>query len=160
VNLERHYQNAYVTADIDRAIEAMKAKYGIGDADILRTEATTPVWTPSGSGPNTSKLAFIWVGKLQYELIEPISGPSDLYSAAVARDQLMRFHHVAMRVMDWDAFRAEVDRKGWPVAISGEGGNGLKFLYLDARDTLGHYLEYVYAPPQMWAYLDPNGVTG
>jgi hypothetical protein len=157
--LERHYQNAYVTPDINKAIEAMKAQYGLTDADVLYTEATTPVWTPNGSGQNTSKLAFIWIGKLQYELIEPVSGPSDLYSAAVDPDQLLRFHHVAMRVMDWDSFRAAVDKQKHPVAIEGEGGGGLKFLYLDARETLGHYLEYVYAPPEFWARMDPNGAT-
>ena len=158
--LERHYQNAYVTADIKGAVEALKAQFGVADADVLHTEATTPVWTPNGSGPNTSKLAFIWIGKLQYELIEPVFGPSDLYSAAVSADRLLSFHHIAMRVLDWDAFRADVDRRKHPVVIEGEGQGGLRFLYLDARDTLGHYLEYVYAPPEFWARMDPNGVTG
>jgi len=27
----------------------------------------------------------------------------------------------------------------------------LKFLYLDARETLGHYLEYVWMTDEMWA---------
>lgn len=157
--LERHYQNAYVTPDIQRAIEVMKAQFGVTDADVLYTEATTDVWTPQGSGPNTSKLAFIWVGKLQYELIEPISGPSDLYSAAVDPEKLFNFHHICMRVMDWDAFRADVERQKRPVVIEGHTPSGLKFCYLDARDTLGHYLEYVWAPDPMWAHLDPNGVT-
>ena len=157
--LERHYQNAYVTPDIDRAIEAMKAQYGVTDADVLRTEATTEVWTPNGSGPNTSKLAFIWIGKLQYELIEPISGPSDLYSAAVSPEKLLNFHPIAMRVTDWDAFRADVEKTKRSVVIEGHTPSGLKFCYLDARDTLGHYLEYVYAPPEFWARMDPNGAT-
>ena len=155
--LERHYQNAYVTPDIDRAIEMLRAQYGV--TDVLRIEATTEVWTPRGSGPATNKMAFAWINNLQYELIEPVSGPVDIYREAVLPDQLMRFHHVAMRIMDWDPFKAEIDRLKRPIAYAGEAQHGLKFLYVDARDTLGHYLEYVYAPPPVWAQLDPGGVT-
>lgn len=156
--LERHYQNAYVTADLDRAVEVMRQRFGV--ADVLQTEATTEVWTPNGSGPSTNRLAFIWVGKLQYELIQPIAGPSDLYSAAVSKDRLLTFHHIAMRVAgDWEAFRAGLDRDQRKLAIEGATPTGLRFCYVDARDTLGHYLEYVWAPEPMWARLDPNGVT-
>ena len=156
--LERHYQNAYVTPDIERAIEAMRQQFGV--TEVQQIEATTDVWTPSGSGPQVSKLAFIWVGKLQYELIEPITGPSGLYSDAVDPNQLLKFHHIAMRVAgDWDEFRSGLDRDGRKVVIEGHTPTGLKFCYVDARDTLGHYLEYVWAPDAMWAHLDPNGVT-
>lgn len=156
--LERHYQNAYVTPDIDRAIEVLRQRFDV--TDVLQTEATTEVWTPNGSGPSTNKLAFIWVGKLQYELIEPISGPSGLYSDAVDPNQLLKFHHIAMRVGgEWDDFRARLDREKRTISIEGHTPSGLKFCYVDARDTLGHYLEYVWAPAPMWAHLDPNGVT-
>jgi Glyoxalase/Bleomycin resistance protein/Dioxygenase superfamily len=156
--LERHYQNAYVTPDIDRAIEVLRERFGV--TEVMQIEATTEVWTPNGSGPQTSKLAFIWVGKLQYELIQPISAPSDLYSAAVSPDKLLNFHHIAMRVAgDWDEFRAELDRQKRTIAVEGHTPTGLKFCYVDARDTLGHYLEYVWAPEEMWAHLDPNGAT-
>jgi hypothetical protein len=136
----------------------MRQRFGV--TDVLQTEAATEVWTPDGSGTSVSKLAFIWVDNLQYELIEPVSGPSDLYSAAVSPDQLMKFHHIAMRVSgDWEAFRAGLDRDRRKIVIEGATPSGLKFCYVDARDTLGHYLEYVWAPEAMWAHLDPNGVT-
>ena len=157
--LERHYQNAYVTPDLDRAVELLRAQYGV--RDVMTIEATTDVRTPDGPGQATNKMAFAWVGKLQYELIEPVSGLVDIYREAVSPDQLLRFHHIAMRIADdWDGFRAELDRQKRPIAIEGHTPSGLKFCYVDARDTLGHYLEYVWAPPAMWAHLDPNGVTG
>lgn len=157
--LARHYQNAYVTPDIDRAIEVMRQRFGV--TEVLETEAAIEVWTPNGSGLSANKLAFIWVGNLQYELIQPISGPSDLYSAAVDPNQLLTFHHIAMRVGgEWDAFRTKLDEEKRKIAIEGHTSTGLKFCYVDARDTLGHYLEYVWAPEAMWAHLDPGGVTG
>jgi hypothetical protein len=72
----------------------------------------------------------------------------------------MTFHHIAMRVADdWDGFRAGLDEQKRSVVIEGHTPTGLKFCYVDARDTVGHYLEYVWAPARMWAHLDPNGVT-
>jgi hypothetical protein len=156
--LERHYQNAYVTPDLDRAVELLRAQYGV--RDVMTIEATTDVRTPDGPGQATNKMAFAWVGKLQYELIEPVSGLVDFYRDAVSPDQLLRFHHIAMRVTgDWDAFRAELVRQKRPIPFEGQAMGGLQFLYVDARDTLGHYLEYVHATPEIWAQLDPNGAT-
>jgi hypothetical protein len=39
-----------------------------------------------------------------------------------------------------------------PVAIEG-GSEALRYLYLDARDLLGHYLEYVWMTPERWAQV-------
>jgi hypothetical protein len=54
-----------------------------------------------------------------------------------------------MRVDDWQDFRARVARQPYPVAIEG-GNDALRFLYLDAREFLGHYLEYVWMTPERW----------
>jgi hypothetical protein len=68
----------------------------------------------------------------------------------------MRLHHVAMRTDDIDAVRAEAGRHGRAVALSGENGE-VRFLYVDARDALGHYLEYVQAPEPFWAAMAAAG---
>jgi hypothetical protein len=57
-----------------------------------------------------------------------------------------------MRTPDWNALRAEVDRLRRPVVLEG-GHDKLKFLYVDARDLVGHYLEYVWMTPEVWASL-------
>jgi hypothetical protein len=55
-------------------------------------------------------------------------------------------------VDDWDEFRARVDAQPYPVVL--EGGNEfLRFLYLDARDFLGHYLEYVWTTDERWVQM-------
>ncbi len=146
----RHYQNAYVTRDIGKAIEAFRTRAGV--TDVMTYEGAIDVWTPQGSGLQTTKLAFIWIGDLQYELIEPVSEPSGIYSDALPPGYEMKFHHIAMRVSDWDAFRAKVDKQAYPVVLEGDTG-ALKFLYLDARDFLGHYLEYVWATSERWTQM-------
>src|SRR3546814_6900286 len=79
--LENHYQNAYVTRDIEQALDIFRTRYGVQDARFFQAE--TEVWTPQGSGIAVNKIAFIWIGELQYELIEPVSGPVELYRDAV-----------------------------------------------------------------------------
>lgn len=147
--LEKHYQNAYVTADIDRGVELLRREHGL-TGDVQRMDVTQQVRTTEGEGGATMKLAFIWAGGLQYELIEPVSGMVGLYKDALPESRLLQFHHVAMRADDWDGLQAEISRQNKKIALSGEAGP-VRFLYVDARDTLGHYLEYVSAPAEFWA---------
>ncbi len=144
----RHYQNAFITRDIEKAIEAFRTRAGV--ENVMRYEGPVEITTPKGRGAAVNKLAFIWVDNLQYELIQPVSGLVDVYTDELPADDSMRFHHICMRVDDWDTFRAKVERQRYPVVLEG-GGDALKFLYLDARDFLGHYLEYVWMTPERWA---------
>lgn len=145
--LDNIFQMAYVTRDIDKAMAKFRAQ-----ADI-RTEyyheAKTQVKTPEGPTMMHVKLAFMWVGDFQYELIQPISGLEHIYAAALRKDDSLAFHHTCVRVDDWDTFRRDVETMPYPIAF--EGGTGPNyFLYLDARKTLGHYLEYAYLPKEIW----------
>lgn len=106
----------------------------------------------AGRGVQSNKLAFIWIGDLQYELIEPVSGAVDLYRNALPADDSPVFHHICMRVDDWDGLRTRVDQQQYPVVLEG-GSDTLKFLYLDARSFLGHYLEYTWMTDERWNQL-------
>ena len=145
--LDNHYQNAYVTPDIEKALDIFRTRYGVQNPRYFQAE--TEVWTPNGSGIAVNKIAFIWIGKLQYELIEPVSGPVAMYQEAVPK-QGLRFHHICMRSFDWDATLAEVERQKLPIVYRGDSSSGLKFIYADARETLGHYLEFTNMPDAVW----------
>lgn len=145
--LDNIFQIAYLTRNIDKAMANFRAL-----ADIrteVYTEAEVPVRTPAGPASMHVKLAFMWVGDFQYELIQPISGLEDIYGAYVPHDDSLAFHHTCVRVDDWDQLRRDVEKQPYPIAF--EGGNGPNyFLYLDARKTLGHFLEYAYLPDEIW----------
>jgi hypothetical protein len=145
-----HYQNAYVTRDIDKWVATFGERAKVDK--LLRFEGTTPVTTVNGPGVQTSKLAFLWVGDLQYELIQPVSGDVAIYGDVLPDGDGLQFHHVCMRVDDWDDFRARVDQQPYPVVLEG-GNEQLRFLYLDARSFLGHYLEYVWMTDLRWAQM-------
>ena len=146
----QHYQNAYVTRNIQKAIEAFKSRADV--RKLIQYEASTDVMTPTGPAKLTNKLAFIWVGDLQYELIEPVAGTVDLFRDALPSHDSPVFHHICMRVDNWDDFRARVDQQPFPVVLE-RGGDTLKFLYLDAREFLGHYLEYTWMTDELWIQL-------
>jgi hypothetical protein len=145
-----HYQNAYVTRDIDQGVRQLQAQ---GKIDcVSQFEVTVPVTTQAGPGTQTNKLAFIWVGDLQYELIQPVSGDVSLYSDALPDHDGLFFHHICMRIPEWDDFRRRVDNQPYPVVLEG-GGDELRFLYLDTRPLLGHYVEYCWMTDARWQQL-------
>ncbi len=146
----KHYQNAYITRNIDKAIADFQKCAEV--RKVLRHEGATEVLTPAGRGTLHNKLAFVWVDDLQYEFIEPGPGISDIYRAELPADDSLKFHHICMRVANWDEFRPRVDQQPFPVVLE-RGGDVLKFLYVDARKLLGHYLEYVWMNEAMWAQM-------
>jgi Glyoxalase/Bleomycin resistance protein/Dioxygenase superfamily len=145
-----HYQNAYVTRDVDKWIATFRERAKVDR--VLTYEGSTPVKTAEGDGMQTTKLAFIWVGDLQYELIQPVSGTVRMYSDALPAGDALQFHHICMRIKDWDEFRARIADQPYPVVLEG-GGDKLRFLYLDARPFLGHYVEYTWMTDERWAQM-------
>jgi hypothetical protein len=141
------FQVAYVTRDIERGIETMRRDHGI--EGFIRFDPDIEVKTASGSGRIQVKAATAWDGRTQVELIEPVGGLVDLYLPYLPDDHSLRFHHSAARVPDWALFREQLVREGWTIALE-SGLDGLEFIYVDMRKTLGHYVEYIWVNPE-WA---------
>ena len=146
----RHYQNAYVTRDIDKAVERFTARADV--RSVVQFETTNEVQTAAGRRLNHVKLAFVWVGDLQYEFLEPVAEAVPMLTSMLPDDDLPRFHHSCARVPDWEDFRRRVDEQPYPVVFEGEGSD-LKYLFLDTRDLLGHYLEYTWMTDDSWRRL-------
>jgi hypothetical protein len=148
--LQGHYQNAYVTHDLDRAMERVSDRYGVGDWIVFEPDMILK--TPAGEKPSKVRAALAWAGGLQLELIQPVSGHLDHYLPFLPADRTdpsPRFHHMAVRRDDEAAMRQEIERLGLPLAFEG-AVPGLVFIYLDARESLGHFFEYVWATPEGW----------
>ena len=149
--MQSAYQNAYVTRNRDKAVATLRDRHGMTD-DFILFEPDIEVRTPGGVGRAQTRVALGWTGDLQIEIIEPVSGLVDIYLPYLPKDDSLRFHHASTRVDDWIPFLKEIERQKYPVAYAG-GFEGLQFVYLDARDTLGHYLEYMWATPEWWKQL-------
>lgn len=148
--IEGHlYQLGYVCDDIDEGIAQFRGRGMTHEPRVL--EVDQPVDSPQGEVVNRMKLAFVWIGDIQYELIQPLADPLGIYGNCVSNGGPLRFHQVCYRVPDWQDFRARVDEQDLPIAMERDQGEGqLKFLYLDARQQLGHYLEYTWMSDAAW----------
>jgi len=148
----RHYQNAYVTRNVDKAVADFK-RYADVRA-LMEIEVPVKVWTPKGEGTGVQKLAFVWVEDLNYELIEPKEGDVlALYRDALPADDRLVFHHVCHVVDDFDALMARVEKQPFPVVLKGGTPGLLEFVYVDTRPWLGHYTEYVWMVPERWTAM-------
>jgi hypothetical protein len=147
-----HYQNAYICDDIDAAIAQFHTRAEFGE--VRPFEVEQQLWTPDGMKKVSSKLAFIWIGDLQYELIQVLDEQTGIYSNFTSNGGSLHFHHACMRVPDWEPFRAAVAAQDLPVVLErANDGDLLKFLYLDARAFCGHYLEYTWMTDERWLQL-------
>ncbi len=147
-----HYQNAYICDDIETAIGLFATRADIGDVPVIDVEQS--LWTPDGMKRVVSRLAFIWIGDLQYELIQPIEDETGIYANYKDHGGPLHFHHICARVPEWESFRAAIDKQDLPVVLERAiAGDLLKFLYLDGRSFCGHYLEYVWATDERWLQM-------
>ena len=143
-----HYQNAYICDDIEAAIAAFATRADIGEVRPFDVEQQ--LWTPDGMKRVATKLAFIWIGDMQYELIQVVADETGLYSNYQNNGGLLHFQHICRRVPGWEPFRAAVAQQNLPVVLErANEGDALKFLYLDGREFCGQYLEYAWMTDEM-----------
>ncbi|MBV1689218.1 VOC family protein [Novosphingobium sp. G106] len=156
--LQGHYQNAYVTHDIDKARDMLSERYGL--KDWINFEMELPLRTPEGERQLGVKVGCAWAGSLQIELIEPVSGAVEPYLPYLPADKsdfTPRFHHISLRRDDYDAMQAEIARLGLPFVCEG-GIPDLLYTYVDGRSTFGHYVEFVWASEAGWKMIGwPEG---
>lgn len=162
--LTGHMQNAYVTHDLDKAMEIVGNRYGIEKFDRFDPDMT--ILTPHGVKPMANRVASYWAGGLNIEIIQPVSGYVDDYVAMLPADRtdaVPRFHHISLRRDDEAEMRAEIARLGLPLAFEGpvsikDAIPSLIFIYLDGRESLGHYVEFTWKSAEAWKFVGwPEG---
>ena len=148
----KHYQNGYVCDNIEVCIAEFKRR-GLNKNPMI-IPVDHMVDTPDGPKRQKSRIAMFGHNGIQYELIEVEIDETGAYANAQGNGGPMRFHHICLRVDNWDAFRKRVAEQELPVAFERASGPGaLSFLYIDARSSFGHYLEYTCMPDAMWEQI-------
>jgi len=142
------FQNAYVTRDLDCAINLCGPAMGIGD--FVAMDYKLLLATDAGEKAIQLRVATGWAGAIQVELIQPVSGHVAPYVSGLPEDEadfVPRFHHVAVRRDDPEALEREVTAMGLPVLFR-TGGNGISSVFVDAMARFGHPIEFVCATPE------------
>lgn len=143
-----YFQTAYVTTDLDRAVEQLSQVHGIRHWYTNRRFE----YAVTASKTATIGLALAYVGDTQIEIIEPIAGECAFYRTALTGrpDFQLRFHHLCQAfdtAEQYQARFAELEREGvnLPVQITLDMNNGLSLAcYADFRHRGGHFMEYVW----------------
>jgi methylmalonyl-CoA/ethylmalonyl-CoA epimerase len=145
-------QVAVVVRDLDAVMERYAAQLGIGPWDIY-TYGPHRMHTMTFRGrdqPYVMKLALAQVGTTQYELIEPVEGPTTYHEYLDQRGEGL--HHLGYYVDDIDTEIARMATLGYPLLQSGRGfgvdGDGA-YAYFDSEAGLGCIVEAILLPRQM-----------
>jgi len=145
------FQLSYVTKDIDDAVAFASAKLGIDNFTVF--DATAAVLSRGTMQDLSLRVAVANTGTHQFEIIQPVSGPTWIYTDGIDLDrQALTFHHVAVAVMGphtaWKETVAALRADGDEIVQLCEPPEGEEpqvcFCYVDNRRTLGHHTEYLW----------------
>jgi hypothetical protein len=156
------FQFGYVTTDVGQAEANLKKNFGVKNFLNIGVMKSDVFLADGRAVTNELILSFANVGDQQVELIQPVNDPSGLYSGALPqRDGFaMVLHHLGHRFFDiaqWNQFRSQLDLNSHKLAFENNGG-AAHYVYTDERDSLGHFLEYMWLDEQGSALFDaiPN----
>jgi hypothetical protein len=133
-----HFQVAYVTNDVGRAVEVFRDRFGVkafraNDYDL-----------PNGGKVGTRS---VWIGSMMYELCYGAGAGMELYTdwAPPGGPFVLRFHHFGYLVAgdaDWAALEAQIEAGGWKVRTRSDTPGFFRGCYVETPE-LGHFLEFV-----------------
>ncbi|TDW59952.1 glyoxalase/bleomycin resistance protein/dioxygenase superfamily protein [Novosphingobium sp. PhB55] len=132
-----HSHSAWVTNDLDRAVEIFSRRYGVQEFRFI--EGVMP------SGGHI-RVAFAWAGGQVIEVIAANGPGTEFYNEMLPEGAFaIRFHHLGFIVHDqagWDSLEADLAAQTWPIAHKTLTGSFIDAYYVKAEE-LGHYLEFV-----------------
>ncbi len=91
-------------------------------------------------------VALVDAGATNLEMIRPFGGAVDLYRGAIRPGVPATVHHLGFRIDDFDAASEVVAASGMTWKQFGRSGD-VRFGYLDASATLGHFIEVMELGP-------------
>lgn len=147
-------QLAWVTTDVDRAVEVFKNEQGIDDIGVYKNFELQVAEGP----PLIIDVGLCYVGDLQFEIIQPVSGPTQLYSRYLPShgEFALKFHHICSELSsleEYDRVLENYRQSGVTIEVDGQLSGGGLFFYADTRSTVDHYQEYVLLDDEAKAFL-------
>ncbi len=140
VKIKQVLQIGVVVKDLQKAMERYWNIFGIGPWHIytFQPPAVTNTTLRGKPAQYTMKLALTQIGNIQWELIQPLTGPSVYKEFLEQRGEGL--HHVACDVEDYDQTVAILKKHGIGILTSGDTPVD-SFAYMDTEKVLGTPLE-------------------
>lgn len=123
-------QVAVIVRDIERSAKAYAALFSLPAPPIIETEGFDEANTHYRGRPTEgrAKLAFFDMGALQFELIQPLGGPSTWQEFLDEHGE--GIHHIAFGVKGMDDVLVRLERHGVPTVQRGDYKGG-RYAYVD-----------------------------
>ena len=139
VPVKQVLQVCVVVKNLEEAMERYQSILGIGGWEPHLMGPPSLKTTLRGKPqPYSMRIAVTQIGPVQWELIEPLEGPSIYKEFLVEKGEGL--HHIAFATDDHDQTVAAFERHGIGVLMDGvEGGRG--YSYMDTQEALGFILE-------------------
>ena len=148
-------QLAYVTEDLDTGVEWLQGTLGTSRCHTVYGSSLGGTVVVGGrpAAEWVIDVALVNAGPTNIELIKPVSGEVDLYRRGIRPGAPATFHHIGVRVDDFDEATELVRRSGRDWEQHGETQGAVRFGYLDLTAELGHRLEVMELGPGMQKLL-------
>lgn len=134
-------QVGFVVRDIEKSIDGYMQVFGLTErpeVQITDTVDKSNMKYRGASSEARAKLAFIPMGQVTLELIEPIGGPSTWKEFLDAHGEGV--HHIAFQVKDTGKVVELLQGQGIPMVQQGDYTGGM-YTYLESAPKLGVILE-------------------
>ena len=129
-------QLAYYVPDARAAATFWAEHLGAGPFYLIEHIALTDVVVRGKPGNLDHTSAYGWRGETMIELVQ-----QNCRSPSVFSERAWGLHHAACFAADLDAELARFERIGMVTAMSAATTSGVRFAFVDANASLGHYLE-------------------
>jgi hypothetical protein len=152
------FQLSYITRDIDQAVDEAARELGVPASTFHVGDAEAPVLSGGKVQDLKLKAAIANIGRHQFEILQPISGPIHVYTDFVDLDsKLLNFHHVALAVRgpfgNFQKVVEQVRASGDEIAFlhppADDPNPMVAFCYVNTRPRVGHHTEYLWWAPEM-----------
>lgn len=149
-------QVGIVVRDLDAALQNYSSKLGVGPwrVSVYGPPRLTNCKVRGVSVPYSMRTALAWTEEMNWELVQPIDGPSIYWE--FLREHGEGLHHI---MIDFGArtlaeVTAEFTARGWPPLMEG-CFMGLDYVYYDTEADLKTIVEVRRAPPG-WQRPEPD----
>ena len=138
-----------VTRDLDACVRAYADRMGIGPWWIHEYAAPDLRDTHYRGAPGSfsMRLALAWTGTLNWEVIEPLDGPSLYHDFLDAHGEGLQ--HVGVLLQDtgmgWDACVAGIEARGFAQVMGGRWRE-VRFCYFQTEESLKTTFELIHRP--------------
>ena len=152
-------QICVVTPDFERTVKSYADELGIGPWWINEYVSPALKNTTFRGEPveHSMRLGLAWTGEMNWEIIQPISGPN-IYSEFLEKTGGRGgVHHIGFLLddfsTDWDATVAAFTARGQTVVQEG-GWQGVRWAYFESDDPAHPQYELIYRDPD-WVRPEP-----